>query len=77
MNEKSALSALGGLRLAVGVASWLTPRPAGKLFGLDVTANPHALGFYNAAGFIDCGVAQTDFGAAPRMVLTIHLLPLR
>ena len=39
---------------------------------LEVTANPHALGFYRAAGFIDCGVADTDFGAAPRMVLAIH-----
>jgi len=40
MNAKSALNALVGLRLAVGVASWLTPRPACKLFGLDVSANP-------------------------------------
>ncbi len=32
---------------------------------LEVTANPHAQGFYSAAGFIDCGVAHTDFGAAP------------
>lgn len=39
---------------------------------LEVTANPHALGFYRAAGFIDCGVADTDFGAAPRMVLSIR-----
>jgi GNAT superfamily N-acetyltransferase len=39
---------------------------------LEVTANPHALGFYRAAGFIDCAVASTDFGAAPRMVLAIH-----
>jgi hypothetical protein len=31
-----------------------------------MTAQPHALGFYRAAGFIDCGVADTDFGAAPR-----------
>ena len=38
---------------------------------LEVTANPHALGFYRAVGFIDCGVAETEFGAAPRMVLTI------
>lgn len=42
MNEKGALSALVGLRLAVGVASWLAPRPAGRLFGLDVPANPQA-----------------------------------
>ncbi|MGH3067245.1 MAG: GNAT family N-acetyltransferase [Streptosporangiaceae bacterium] len=39
---------------------------------LEVTANAHALGFYTAAGFIDCGVAETEFGAAPRMVLAIR-----
>jgi len=39
---------------------------------LEVTANPHALEFYSAVGFIDCGVAETDFGAAPRIVLAIH-----
>jgi hypothetical protein len=37
-----------------------------------MTANPHALGFYRAVGFIDCGVAETEFGTAPRMVLVIH-----
>jgi ribosomal protein S18 acetylase RimI-like enzyme len=39
---------------------------------LEVTANPHALGLYIAAGFIDCGVADTGFGTAQRMVLTIR-----
>ena len=39
---------------------------------LEVTANPHAQGFYSAAGFIDCGVDQTDFGTAPRKRLAIH-----
>ena len=39
---------------------------------LVVTANPHAGEFYSAAGFIDCGVAETDFGAAPRMRLAIR-----
>jgi GNAT superfamily N-acetyltransferase len=38
---------------------------------LEVTANPHAREFYSAAGFTDCGVAETEFGAAPRMRLTI------
>jgi GNAT superfamily N-acetyltransferase len=38
---------------------------------LEVTANPHAEGFYNAAGFIDCGVAETAFGPSPRKRLTI------
>jgi hypothetical protein len=27
--------------------------------------------FYSAAGFIDCGVAETDFGAAPRKRLAM------
>jgi GNAT superfamily N-acetyltransferase len=39
---------------------------------LEVTANPHAREFYRAAGFTDCGVTETDFGAAPRMRLTIR-----
>jgi GNAT superfamily N-acetyltransferase len=38
---------------------------------LEVTANPHAEGFYSAAGFVDCGIAETEFGAAPRKRLTI------
>jgi GNAT superfamily N-acetyltransferase len=38
---------------------------------LEVTANPHALGFYRAVGFTDCGTAGTDFGPAPRMVLML------
>ena len=39
---------------------------------LEVTANLHAQEFYSAAGFVNCGVAETDFGAAPRMRLAIH-----
>jgi ribosomal protein S18 acetylase RimI-like enzyme len=38
---------------------------------LEVTANPHALGFYRAVGFADGGIAETVFGAAPRMVLVL------
>ena len=59
-----------------GIATALVNRIADVLRArdverLEVTANPHALGFYRAAGFTDCGVAQTQFGAAPRMVLSI------
>ncbi|HEY6314192.1 MAG TPA: GNAT family N-acetyltransferase [Streptosporangiaceae bacterium] len=39
---------------------------------LEVTANPDARGFYSAAGFIDYGATETDFGTAPRMRLAIH-----
>lgn len=38
---------------------------------LHVTANPDALGFYRAVGFTDCGITETEFGTAPRMVLDI------
>ena len=31
---------LAGLRLAIGLSSWLTPRVAGRLFGLDARSNP-------------------------------------
>ncbi len=60
-----------------GIATALVDRVAGVLRArgaqrLEVTANPHAMGFYRAAGFIDCGVAETVFGTAPRMVLVIH-----
>ena len=38
---------------------------------LEVTANAHAQGFYSAAGFADCGVAETAFGPAPRKRLAV------
>jgi GNAT superfamily N-acetyltransferase len=60
-----------------GIATALVNRIADVLRArgvqrLEVTANPHALGFYSAAGFTSCGVADTHFGTAPRMVLAIH-----
>lgn len=39
---------------------------------LEVTANPHALEFYRAVGFTDCGTARTAFGMATRMALPIQ-----
>ena len=60
-----------------GIASGLVSRivevlRARGVQSLEVTANPHAQGFYSAAGFIDCGVAETDFGSAPRKRLAIR-----
>ncbi len=64
MNENnSALSALVGLRLAVGVASWLTPRPAGKLFGLDLPANPQAPYLARLFGARDVALAWGTFSS--------------
>jgi GNAT superfamily N-acetyltransferase len=59
-----------------GIAAALVSRIAEVLRGrgaeyLEVTANPHALGFYRAAGFTGSGVVQTEFGAGHRMVLAI------
>lgn len=63
VNEKSALNALVGLRLTVGVVSWLTPRPAGKLFGLDVPANPQAPYLARLFGARDVALAWGAFSS--------------
>ena len=39
---------------------------------LEVTANPHALGFYRHMGFVETGDAKTEFGTAPRMAFVIR-----
>jgi hypothetical protein len=40
VSRSSAVSAMAGLRLGVGLGAWLFPRLAGRLFGLDVEGNP-------------------------------------
>ena len=40
---------------------------------LDVIANPHALAFYRAVGFVVDGVAETGFGPGSRMHLDIEV----
>lgn len=42
---------------------------------LEVVANPQALAFYEAMGFITTGHAPTRFGSAPRMSLRIAAKP--
>ena len=59
-----------------GIATALVRRIADALRArgvehLEVTANPHALPFYRAVGFIARGTAETQFGSAPRMALPI------
>src|SRR5438128_1588905 len=41
MNEQ-IINGLVGLRAAVGAGAWIAPRLSGRLFGLDVAANPQA-----------------------------------
>jgi GNAT superfamily N-acetyltransferase len=38
---------------------------------IDVVANPQAVAFYEAVGFVPAGAAQTRFGPAPRMSLSV------
>jgi len=40
MNSSNPSQILTGLRLAIGLGSWLTPRLSGRLFGLDAKGNP-------------------------------------
>jgi GNAT superfamily N-acetyltransferase len=44
---------------------------SGTVRRVDVTANPHALDFYRAVGFVVDGAAETRFGPVPRMHLAI------
>ncbi len=63
MNENSALSALVGLRIAVGVTAWATPRMAGRLFGLDAGANPQSPYLARLFGVRDIALAWGTLGA--------------
>jgi hypothetical protein len=63
VSQRSALNALVGLRMAVGVASWATPRLAGKLFGLDAGANPQSPYLARLFGARDLALAWGALGA--------------
>ena len=55
-----------GSALIVDVAAIARSRSIARI---EVTANGHALAFYEAAGFVRDGTAETRFGTAPRMHL--------
>ena len=42
MSSDSAVKQISMMRIAIGVSSWLFPRLAGRLFGLDTVNNPQA-----------------------------------
>lgn len=42
MKKGNTITTLAGIRILIGLASWIAPGLAGKLFGLDVEANPQA-----------------------------------
>ena len=63
-----------GCAAASGDGSWRTrrgSRASGGATRLDVVANPRAVAFYEAVGFRPAGEAQTRFGPASRMSLSV------
>jgi len=76
VDRKSAVSALVGLRIVIGVASWTTPRFAGRLFGLDAQANPQSPYLARLFGVRDIALAWGVLGSegdARRQWLTAGL----
>ncbi len=76
MERQKLIAGLSGLRLAVGVSSWATPRVAGRLFGLDAEANPQAPYLARLFGIRDVALAWgtlTSTGATQRQWLVAGL----
>lgn len=76
MEPRDPVTALAGLRLLIGVASWGTPRTAGRLFGLDAKANPQSPYLARLFGARDVALAwgaMTTEGEARRRWLTAGL----
>ena len=42
-----------------------------QLTHIEVTANPHALAFYESVGFVSDGMRQTRFGPGNRMHINV------
>jgi hypothetical protein len=42
VDRESAIKQSSVVRAVVGAAAWIAPRPSGRLFGLDSSANPQA-----------------------------------
>ena len=66
--EPDRMRAGVGRRLVEDAARIARERGATRI---DVVANPQAVAFYEAVGFAQTGEAQTRFGPAPRMSLSI------
>ena len=74
MSRSNTLTAIGAVRLAIGVSSWATPRVAGKAFGLDTEDNPQAPYLARLFGARDVALGYgvlTTSGEAQRQWLAI------
>lgn len=76
MSEGGAVGTLMGLRMAIGVGAWATPRLAGRLFGLDAGANPQSPYLARLFGVRDValgwGIMGTE-GDARRQWITVGI----
>jgi hypothetical protein len=63
VSERNALKTLAGVRMAIGLGAWATPRLAGKLFGLDAQANPQSPYLARLFGVRDLALAWGALGA--------------
>ncbi len=76
MPNEQAISSLVGVRSAIGVGAWVAPRISGRLFGLDVPANPQAPYLARLFGARDAALAyglQSTQGAARAQWLKIGI----
>ncbi|HZU60564.1 MAG TPA: hypothetical protein VE983_06330 [Solirubrobacteraceae bacterium] len=72
----SPLKLLIGLRMGIGAGAWLTPRLAGRLFGLDPAGNPQLPYLGRLFGVRDVALgagAQMSRGDSQRLWLTLGL----
>ena len=53
------------------LANVITEAAGDNAHRLEVTANDHALGFYDAVGFTADGPVETEFGVGTRMHMTL------
>ncbi len=63
MERDTALKLLAGIRLSVGVTSWVAPNAGGKLFGLEPDANPQGAYLARLFGIRDVTMALGPFRA--------------
>jgi hypothetical protein len=76
MDSEKATVSLAGTRIAVGASSWLTPRLAGRAFGLDTANNPQSPYLARLFGVRDLALgvgALTSTGESRRRWLTLAL----
>ncbi len=72
----SEISLLTGLRASIGAGTWLTPRLAGRLFGLDAGANPQLPYVARLFGVRDAALAaglQASSGQSRRVWLQLGI----